>query len=361
GGARRLAGSSALGRDASGAGIRHATDGDDREPEERLPLVLIDATGDSEKGDESDERERDRVGDDPDSPLTAAELDALFERPARPRVRMGVGAGIVLALVALAIGLVVAALQPSPATTLEGDAAGLADGAEAEAAGDGGIDGLGEAVQDAGGGGADAGGGAADPGAGGGASASAEYGANGGAGTAGSSGTGQAAGASILLVHVVGAVGAPGVVTLPAGSRVTDAIDAAGGFTSEADQSAVNLARALIDGEQIWVPRIGESPEDAPPGVGAAGSGAGSAASAATGGGSADGTSAAAGAGGGLVNLNTATQPELETLPRIGPALAQRIIDYRDQNGGFASVDELTNVSGIGDATFEALAPLVTV
>ncbi|KAB1646974.1 hypothetical protein F8O04_14200 [Pseudoclavibacter endophyticus] len=240
---------------------------------------------------------------------------------------MGVGAGIVLALVALAVGLIVAALQPSPATSIGGDPDPAVTGDE-----------LGGELGDP----------LAGPGA-----------APDGPGAASAGGTG-AGGAATLLVHVVGAVTDPGVVTLAPGSRVVDAIDAAGGFTAEADRAAVNLARAVVDGEQLWVPRVGEQPPDTA-GQGQAVSGDDAGGGGGGGPGAADAGAGAPGGAGALVNLNTATQSELETLPRIGPALAQRIIDYRDQHGGFATVDELKNVSGIGDKIFEALAPLVTV
>lgn len=141
---------------------------------------------------------------------------------------------------------------------------------------------------------------------------------------------------AVATVHVVGAVASAGVYALPQGSRVTDAIAAAGGATPQADVSLVNLARVVIDGEQIRVPVLGESISEAA---------------------AAPINSAAAGP----VNLNTATQEQLESLPRVGPAMAQRILDYRQENGGFRSVDELRNVSGIGEKTFAALVALVTV
>ncbi|MGO1544718.1 MAG: helix-hairpin-helix domain-containing protein [Gulosibacter sp.] len=156
------------------------------------------------------------------------------------------------------------------------------------------------------------------------------------------------------LVHILGAVASPGVYELGANARVVDAIAAAGGLNEDADVAQINLARPAVDGEQIYVPKIGETPpplaEVAPePG--------------ANGGHDANGDPNAGGttSAGGLVNINTASVSELENLPRIGPAMAQRIIDYRDANGGFSSVDELKEVSGIGEATFEQLAPLVTV
>ena len=137
-----------------------------------------------------------------------------------------------------------------------------------------------------------------------------------------------------LLVHVLGEVASPGLVELAAGSRVVDAVAAAGGFTPSADPAAVNLARAVVDGEQLVVLAVGQAP---PPGAGAASGGA-----AAT---DADGT----------VHLNTADLATLDTLPRIGPALAQRIIDWRDANGPFTSTDQLLDVAGIGDAVFAGL------
>ena len=147
--------------------------------------------------------------------------------------------------------------------------------------------------------------------------------------------------AGSVFVHVVGEVREPGVYELEAGSRVSAALDAAGGSTEAAVLSGINLARVLADGEQIVVPD------------------AESAAAAAT-------TSAAPGAGSGSspgspVNLNTADAAALETLPRVGPALAARIIDWRSVNGRFASVEQLLDVSGIGQKTFEQLRELVTV
>ncbi len=143
-----------------------------------------------------------------------------------------------------------------------------------------------------------------------------------------------------LLVHVSGAVVTPGLVTLSAGARVVDAVAAAGGFTPEADPAGVNLARPLGDGEQLVVPRVGEVP---PPASSIGGGGA------------------ATGGGAGKVNLNTAPAADLETLPRIGPALAQRIIDWREANGRFSSPDDLRKVAGIGDKIFDGLKDRVTV
>ena len=157
-----------------------------------------------------------------------------------------------------------------------------------------------------------------------------------------------------VVVHVAGAVASPGVVTLDEGARVADAIDAAGGLAQEADPDHLNLARPLTDGEQVRVPRVGE---DASAWQGTSGQ-----AGASAGGGGGGQTPGAAGpAPSGSVNLNTADAAELETQPGIGPALAQRIIDYRAEHGAFTSVDELTSVSGIGSARLEALRDLVSV
>ena len=149
-------------------------------------------------------------------------------------------------------------------------------------------------------------------------------------------------GSTTLLVHVVGAVTSPGVYEVPLTARVVDAIAAAGGLAGDADPSLLNMARTLVDGEQLRVPRIGEAASE-PVAGGAGPAGAGGA------------------AGGGLVNLNTASADELEELPRIGPAMSSRIIDHREQNGGFGAVEELKEVAGIGDATYEGLVDLVTV
>lgn len=135
-----------------------------------------------------------------------------------------------------------------------------------------------------------------------------------------------------IFVHVLGAVERPGLYELADGARTVDAIAAAGGFTDDADQSGVNLARFVSDGEQLRVPAIGEV-SAAAPGVTASG----------------------------LVNLNTADMAALETLPRVGPALAGRIIDWREANGGFGSVEDLLNVSGIGEKTFAGLKDRVSV
>ncbi len=187
--------------------------------------------------------------------------------------------------------------------------------------------------------------------------------AEGTAGDGGADGVGaaDAAGASAssvpaeLVVHVSGAVASPGVVRLPPGARVDDALRAAGGATGEAELASVNLARPVVDGEQIHVPVPGEEPPavaapapaaDAPP-AGDAGAG--------------DGTAGGGGEVGGLIDLNTASVAELDELPGVGPAIAQRIVDHREQNGPFESVDQLEEVSGIGPATLEKMRDRATV
>jgi competence protein ComEA len=146
-----------------------------------------------------------------------------------------------------------------------------------------------------------------------------------------------------VLVYVCGAVRSPGVVRLPSGARVADALELAGGATAGAELAAVNLAAKVTDGQQIVVPERGA----AAPAAATAGS------------------SGAAGSGtvvpGGLVNINTASLEELDTLQGVGPSTAQKIIDYRDANGGFKAVDDIKNVPGIGDARFAAMKDFITV
>ena len=153
-----------------------------------------------------------------------------------------------------------------------------------------------------------------------------------------------------VQVHVAGAVKKPGVVTLDGQARVVDALDAAGGTKKNADLTQVNLARVVKDGEQIVVPEIaddaGANAQQAAPG--AAGSGTGTAAG------------PAAGAGQ-KININSASAAELENLPGIGPVTAAAIVAYREEKGPFASVDALTEVSGIGEATLEKIKPNATV
>ena len=161
----------------------------------------------------------------------------------------------------------------------------------------------------------------------------------------------------LVVVDVVGQVVHPGVVAVPDGSRVVDVLTAAGGPLSGADVQRLNLARLVADGEQVFVPRPGETPPVLVGALGGAGSGP-----VGTGGGS--GGAASGGAAGttvAVVDLNTATLAALDTLPGVGPVLAQRILDWRAQHGRFSSVDELGEVSGIGDKLLEQIRPKVRV
>jgi len=182
-------------------------------------------------------------------------------------------------------------------------------------------------------------------------SSGAEGGGSGGS-TGGAGGAGQAPAAAPtpdVVVYVCGAVRAPGVVRLPAGARVTDALEIAGGPTAKAELAAVNLAAPVVDGQQIVVPEKGAAGAVAvEPGSGAAATG---------------GLASAGGAGSpaALVNINTATLEELDALDGVGPSTAQKIIDYRTANGGFKTVDEIKEVPGIGDAKFAAMQDSITV
>ena len=143
---------------------------------------------------------------------------------------------------------------------------------------------------------------------------------------------------AVVVVHVAGAVSAPGVYQLAAGSRVIDAVQAAGGLAVDANPDAVNLAALLADGERVYVPAVGES------------------------------LSPVVTVGGGgapmevwPLNINSADAKRLEDLPGVGPATAALIIAYRDQHGPFASVEQLADVRGIGPAKLDAIRALVSV
>ena len=145
---------------------------------------------------------------------------------------------------------------------------------------------------------------------------------------------------SALVVHVAGSVMAPGVHELPAGARVVDAIEAAGGLAPNADGARINLAAPLVDGARVYVPKVGEEPP--PVAVGEVGG---------------DPSSGTAGP----VNLNNADAAALEALPGVGPATAAAILEHREKVGAFTSVDQLLDVPGIGEAKLDALRDLVTV
>ncbi|MCQ1953311.1 helix-hairpin-helix domain-containing protein [Arthrobacter sp. zg-Y238] len=158
------------------------------------------------------------------------------------------------------------------------------------------------------------------------------------------------AGTAMIMVHVAGAVQHPGVVRLDPGSRIVDAVEAAGGTAPDADLARVNLAAVAEDGVMVLVPRIDES---------ASGLEAGSPGGNPAGGSppAADGTGAASGS----VNLNTADSAQLQTLPRVGPVLAERIMAWRTEHGRFSRPEDLDAIPGIGKAMMAALLPLVMV
>lgn len=171
------------------------------------------------------------------------------------------------------------------------------------------------------------------------------------AGRTGGSGEGaERDGEGDVVVHVIGAVNRPGLVHVPEGALVDDALRAAGGPSGDADLDAMNLAEAVSRGQQIRVPTHAEAESVRASGTGTA---------------PGPGASASSGAHGatshGKVNLNTASVEELQTLPKVGPKLAQRIVDWRNQSGPFRSVSDLDAVPGIGPTLLASLEPLVTV
>jgi competence protein ComEA len=139
-----------------------------------------------------------------------------------------------------------------------------------------------------------------------------------------------------LRVYVSGAVLHPDVYTLPPDSIVKDAIVVAGGATTDADLDRINLALPVVDGQHVYVPRLGEQDLPLP---------------------SRSGSSVSDG----KININTAAAEELESLPGIGPSLAQRIVEYRQAHGPFARVEDLTQVSGIGPGILEKIRDLITI
>jgi competence protein ComEA len=144
-----------------------------------------------------------------------------------------------------------------------------------------------------------------------------------------------------IRVHVAGAIRNPGVYALPPGSRVEQALEAAGGCDPDADLTAINLAATVADGQQVFVGTIGAPTQNRPSNPAASPS--------------------PSPAITGRININTAEAPELDLLPGIGPSLAQKIIEYRQAHGPFSCVDDLIQVSGIGPAKLEAIRDLVTV
>ncbi|WP_255579842.1 helix-hairpin-helix domain-containing protein [Cryobacterium sp. PAMC25264] len=260
----------------------------------------------------------------------AAGWRARLREPGRARMRIGVGAAVVLLLAALGIAVAVTAVGQVGHSVEVAANRGSAGSAAS---------------------------GSATPGPDGPQGTAGIVGAQGSPGvttagkeSAGDGATGElAAAAPAIFVHVLGAVAHPGLFEVHDGARVVDAVAAAGGLLATADQAGVNLARLVSDGEQLYVPAQGEVVAGAPP-VAAGGGGSSSGA-----GGTGSGAAAV------KVNLNTATLAELDTLPRIGPTMAQRILDYRDAQGRFGTIDDLRNVTGIGEKTFAALQDLITV
>jgi len=144
---------------------------------------------------------------------------------------------------------------------------------------------------------------------------------------------------SPILIHVDGAVNQPGLYALPQNSRIQDAINLAGGLNAEADTSSINLASKLRDGEKIYVSRLGELNLNEVTNTRNT---------------STTGTI-------GMIDINIATKSELESLPGIGPTKADEIIQYRDENGPFLSIEDIKKVPGIGDVTFDNIQNLITV
>lgn len=148
--------------------------------------------------------------------------------------------------------------------------------------------------------------------------------------------------ATVVVVHVVGEVKEPGVYDLPANSRVTDAIEAAGGATKDADLTSINLARVLFDGEQIFISNINSAVTPSTSSSSSSSSGSSSSNPA------------------GRININMANAAQLDQLPGIGPVIAGRIVEYRNQNGPFRQLTDLKQVSGIGDAIYDKIKDLIT-
>jgi competence protein ComEA len=215
------------------------------------------------------------------------------------RMRVGVGAGVVLVLVAAVVAVVISAASAHPASASAG-----ADGYSSTNSSY-----------------------SSDP-----ASTDAPS-----VGLDTTESVGASSGSSIAFVQVVGQVQKPGLYELRAGDRIVDAVAAAGGFTPKADQASLNLAQVIADGQQIVVAVKGAAPAAAGAAQGAGGSAATS-----------------------TVDINTADATGLETLDGIGPALAQRILAYRTAHGGFRSVNDLQNVTGIGPKKFAAIKGSVT-
>ncbi|WP_130863735.1 helix-hairpin-helix domain-containing protein [Bacilliculturomica massiliensis] len=165
-----------------------------------------------------------------------------------------------------------------------------------------------------------------------------------------SGGTHEEAGSGVprMVVDVAGAVSSPGIYILPQGSRVYEAVDQAGGLTEESDLREINLAAELLDGEKLYIPSRGDYAQSAETEGRSAG-------------GDVKETGCRAGSDAKKININTADSSELQTLNGVGPSTARRILDYRRENGRFRAIDELKNVKGIGDKTFQKLKESISV
>ncbi len=254
----------------------------------------------------------------------------------RVRLRVGIGAAAALVGAALVITILVTAFQAAQGGTTTASSGAGSTSAEHRAPGSSGRGARASEDDDAA-----AGASAGSPGEGAGADPGAVGSEAAGAGDADADDPPGTGSTTPIYVHVVGAVVSPGLFPLAPGSRVVDAVAAAHGFADGADPSGVNLARVLTDGEQLVVPRQGETAAPAAPG--------------------ATGASAAGASPSTPVDLNTATAEQLETLPRVGPSLAARIIAWRSAHGRFTRVADLGRVPGIGDRTLASLTPLVRV
>ena len=165
--------------------------------------------------------------------------------------------------------------------------------------------------------------------------------------------SGDSASDTVICVYICGSVVNPGVYELPEGSRICDGLEAAGGFAEGADESRINLAGFLHDGDMVFFPEVGEEiPEEAVTGSVAAG---------VTGSGSASGSGAAQSASNGLVNINTASADLLQTLPGIGTSKANAIVRYREENGPFTDKSQIKNVSGIGENLYNNIEQLICI
>lgn len=157
-------------------------------------------------------------------------------------------------------------------------------------------------------------------------------------------------GQDYILIHITGEVKSPGIVKLQEGDRIIDAIEKAGGLTSKADQSSINLAQKLFDEDKVNIPQVGQNIEDPNTSIEVVSQGSGVVES-----GNSSGSSSS-----GKININTASKEELKTLPGVGEVTSQKIIDYRESSK-FTTPEDIMKVSGIGEKKFEAIKEMITV